>query len=191
MAFKELADLDCSVTTAIGGVNKETNKKNPTQIEGYYIGTRQVPSKKSKTGLCSLHVLQTQTGNVGVWGKTNLDQKMPAVKPGQMIRISFVGMVETQNNPMYKYKVQVDAANTIEVNLPETDASAAGEESGNDGEELPSSFDEGDPEDTLDDEAPLDEVPPARAAAPARKAAPPDARRAAAVQNLLGSRKAQ
>lgn len=192
MAFKELADLDCSVTTAIGGVNKETNKKNPTQIEGYYIGTRQVPSKKSKSGFCSLHVLQTQTGNVGVWGKTNLDQKMPAVKPGQMIRISFVGMVETQNNPMYKYKVQVDAANTIEVNLPEADASAGGEELGTSGEDLPVSFDEGDPEDTLEEDAPLDELPPSYGkAAPARKAAPPDARRAATVQNLLASRKAQ
>lgn len=186
MGFKQLAELDASVTTAIGGVDKETGKKNPTSVEGYYIGTRKVESRKAKSGWCSLHILQTANGNLGVWGKTNLDQKMPSVTPGQMIRITFLGMVETRNNPMYKYKVEVDADNTIEVNLPGEDT-AQPEQLGNNGEEL-SGADYAE-ESNLDDEPAADEPPLARPTAPARKAAAPDAKRAAAVQSLLGGRK--
>lgn len=115
MGFTELADLDCTVTTALGGRDKKNNKNNPTQIEGYYIGSRQVASPKSKTGFAALHVFQTEEGNVGVWGKTNLDQKMKQVTPGSMTRVTFTGMMETKNNPMYKYKVEVDSSNTIDV----------------------------------------------------------------------------
>lgn len=188
MGFKEVADLDCSNSTAIGGTDKKTGKRNPTEITGYYIGTRQVASPKSKTGFASLHVLQTDKGNTGVWGKTNLDQKMTAVKPGQLIRVSFVGMVETKNNPMYKYKVEIDASQTIEV-AGGSDNSGADDSGTSDGGG--SYSDDGDDTD-LDDDAPLpDETPPARAAAPKTRAAAPAADRQAHVQKLLGSRTAR
>lgn len=124
--WTEQADLDCTKTTALGGTDKKSGKKNPTQLEGYYIGTRKVESAKSKNGFASLHIFQTKTGNVGVWGKTNLDQKMTGVAPGTMTRVSFVGMVETKNNPMYKYKVEVDKENTIEVVGQSNEAEEAG-----------------------------------------------------------------
>lgn len=196
MGFKDIADLDCQVTTAIGGVDKKSQKKNPTSIEGFFIGTRQVPSAKSKSGFASLHVLQTEKGNVGVWGKTNLDQKMTAVKPGQLIRISFTGMVETKNNPMYKYRVQVDPSQVIEVNTGD-DGQAAGADEGAYEDEGDGKFNAGaadnedgyEPEPELDEEeAPLDEAPPQRPVAPARRAAAPDPQRAAKVQALLKGR---
>lgn len=178
MAFKQLADLDASVTTAIGGTDKTTGKKNPTSIEGYYIGTRAVPSRKAKSGTCSLHILQTAQGNVGVWGKTNLDQKMPSVLPGQMIRVSFVGMVETPNNPMYKYKVEVDADNTIEVNLAdETTAPTATEDS--DTQDYSGS-------EEAEEDAPTTLPAPRRPAAPAQ---PASAERQAAVRSVLGAKR--
>lgn len=195
MGFQDIADLDCQVTTAIGGVDKKSGKKNPTTIEGYFIGTRNVPSQKSKTGFAALHVLQTPKGNVGVWGKTNLDQKMTAVKAGQMIRITFTGMVETKNNPMYKYRVQVDPTNSIEVNTGDDGQSefsdgetgafdASGTGFSDTGEEAAY-----EPEAELgEEEAPLDEAPVTRPVAPARRAAAPDPARAAKVQALLNGR---
>ena len=115
MGFKELTDLSTDNVTAIGGVDKKTGKKNPSSIEGYLIGTRQVDSKKAKSGKANIYVLQTPKGKQGVWGKTNLDQKMGSVRPGTMIRISHTGMQNTPNGPMYVYKVEVDTDNTIEV----------------------------------------------------------------------------
>jgi hypothetical protein len=186
MGFKEVADLDCEVTTAIGGKNKETGKNNPTSAEGYFIGTRQVPSKKSKTGFCSLHILQTKNGNLGVWGKTNLDQKLLGVEPGTMVRITFVGMVETNANPMYKYRVEQDRDNTIDVST--VTAAKGGQEpedsTGDDDRDAGGDDDDTDP-DLDSDEGAADEAPPARATPPRRAATTPSAERQAKVQALL------
>lgn len=118
MAFKEVSTLDAENTTALGGTNRKTGKKNPTGAEGYFLGTRKVESKKSKTGFASIHFLQTPKGNLGIWGKTDLDRKLSAVAPGTMIRITQSGMTATPNGEMYKFKVEVDNDNTIEVAAP-------------------------------------------------------------------------
>ncbi len=117
MGFKEVQTLDADTTITIGGFVKKTGKKNPTQIEGFYLGKREVtggkftrPGKKDR-----IYFLQTADGNVGVWGKTDLDRKMDAVTPGTMIRIGYAGMTPTPNGDMHKYKVEVDETNTIEV----------------------------------------------------------------------------
>lgn len=115
MSFKEVQTLDAENATPIGGVNRKTGKKNPTSAEGYFLGTRMVESKKAKTGQASLHYIQTPKGNLGIWGKTDLDRKLSAVTPGTMVRITFDKMQATPNGEMYKYKVEVDSSNTIEV----------------------------------------------------------------------------
>lgn len=185
--FTTITDLDCSKTTSIGGVDRKSGKKNPSQIEGYYIGTRQVASPKAKTGFSALHVFQTPEGNVGVWGKTNLDQKMTSVTPGAMTRVSFIGMQETKNNPMYKYKVEVDASNTIEV--------AAVSNNAGDGETNDSSdagYDEPAAGDLYsDDEPAADVVEYNRGAAKAPQAAPPSAAQQKRVQELLRSNRSK
>ncbi len=124
MAFKELQDLSTDTTVAIGGFNKKAKKDNPTSIEGYYLGTRTVNSPKSKGGVAKLHVLQTSKGVVGVWGKTDLDNKMGQATLGLSTRISFDKMVPTPNGEMYKFKVAQDSENAIEVSaLPAVSAS--------------------------------------------------------------------
>lgn len=115
MAFQEVNSLETDTTTQLGGVNRKTNKKNPTSIEGYLLGSKKVDSTKSKSGFAYLHVLQTSSGNVGVWGKTDMDRKLLTVPAGSMIRVTHTGMQATKNGEMYKYKVEVDADNTIEV----------------------------------------------------------------------------
>lgn len=115
MAFTEVQSLDADTTVSIGGRNKKTNKPNPTNAEGYFLGTRMVKSPKAKSGEAAIHFLQTPKGNLGVWGKTDMDRKLKTVTPGTMIRISFDKMVGTPNGDMYKFKVEVDASNTIDV----------------------------------------------------------------------------
>lgn len=117
MAFKELNDLSADNVIALGGQNRKTGKKNPTSVEGFYLGSKKVESKKSKSGFAYIHILQTPQGNIGVWGKTDLDRKILTAVPGTMVRATHVGMQETPNGEMYKFKVEVDPDNTIEVNL--------------------------------------------------------------------------
>ncbi len=124
MAYKEITSLDADVTVAIGGKNRKTNKTNPTQVEGFYLGTRQVQSPKSKTGLASIHYFQTSKGNVGVWGKTDMDRKMSTATPGAMTLVKFEKMQPTPNGEMYKYSVAQDEDNTIEVSVAPTQTSS-------------------------------------------------------------------
>src|SRR5258708_25091801 len=115
MAFEQVLDLDAEITVSLGGSNRKTGKKNPSQVEGYYLGSRKVESKKAKSGFAYIHILQTEKGNLGVWGKTDLDRKLLTVTPGTMIRASHTGMLQTPNGEMYKYKVEIDKDNSIEV----------------------------------------------------------------------------
>lgn len=121
MAFVTVTDLSCDTTVSLGGSNRKTGKKNPTQVEGYYLGRKKVEDTKKKSGFSYIHVLQTPNGNLGVWGKTNLDQKLENVAFGTMIRATHVGMQPTKNGEMYTYKVEVDKDNTIEVSTPSSE----------------------------------------------------------------------
>lgn len=199
MAFKQVASLDADVSYALGGINKKTGKPNPTKVEGYYLGTRQVESKMSKTGFANIHFIQTSKGNVGIWGKTDLDRKIKQVTLGYMVRITQSGMQTIPGKkPMYKYVVESDDENTIEVAAPEASSLEASNEDVNsdfDGQGAAGYEEESDTQgygdEAFDDTDPgeeeqlADEVPPARATRPARPAATPDAARQAKVKELL------
>lgn len=118
--FKEVQDLSPDVTTAIGGINGKTGKKNPSSLEGYYLGKRVVEDSKKRTGKAYIYVFQTDKGSVGVWSKTDLDRKMNAAVVGAMTRITCTGTTPTSKGDMYKYKVELDTDNSIEVTGAET-----------------------------------------------------------------------
>lgn len=120
MAYKTVTDLSADETISLGGFNKKSKKENPSTVEGYYLGSRQVPDAKKKTGKSFLYILQTAKGSLGVWGKTDMDRKMSQVTPGNMIKITHTGMKPTVNGEMYVYQVQEDADNSIEVSAPVT-----------------------------------------------------------------------
>lgn len=179
MAFQEVQDLDCTAV-ALGGTDRKTNKANPTRVEGWYIGSRKVDSPKSKSGFTYLYVFQTAKGNLGVWGKTDLDIKMKNATLGAMTRVTFTGMQETKNNPMYKYKVEVDKENSIEVISSQAQPEASAEGSADD-----DALEDSD----LDADEPLaDEVPPARFAALKKALSTPSLERQAQIQALLKKR---
>lgn len=118
MAFKEVVNLDSDVTITLGGINKKTGKANPKQIEGYYLGFREVENTKFNVGtLAKIYYFQTAKGNVAVWGKRGLDSQMPSVPKGAMTRVTHVGMAPTPRGDMHKYKVEVDDTNTTDVNI--------------------------------------------------------------------------
>lgn len=115
MAFQTVNSLEADTTISLGGTNRKTNKPNPTSIEGYYLGNRTVEDKKKKSGVSFIYIFQTSKGNVGVWGKTDMDRKMSQTPPGVMTRVTSTGTRATPNGEMYTYKVEVDNDNSIEV----------------------------------------------------------------------------
>jgi hypothetical protein len=115
VAFKQVEDLNPDTVVSLGGSNRKTGKKNPDVIEGYYLGKRVVSDPKKKSGQSFIYVLRTAKGDKGVWGKTDMDRKMGSAVVGAMLRISHTGMATTPNGEMYKYKVEIDTDNTIEV----------------------------------------------------------------------------
>lgn len=186
MGFQEIASLDCDEAIQLGGVNKKNGKANPTKLEGYFIGSKNVESPKSKTGFSKLHIFQTAKGNLGVWGKTDLDRKLLSAVPGTMTRVTFIGMKETKNNPMYTFKVEVDINNSITVASSESTQDATDNDTS---EEYANYANEDDGElDVTEEEAALDAAPPVRAVAPRKAAATPNAAQQARVQALLNGR---
>jgi hypothetical protein len=180
MAFKAVVSLDADRTIAIGGKDSKTKKPNPTTAEGYYLGKRQVEGSK---GLADLHFLQTPKGNLGIWGKTNMNQKLSAVPLGTMVRISFTNMQPTKNGPMYVYKVEVDADNVLDM---------SGFEDGTSSEETSTEDtnyqDEGSVDETADDTAPEDNEAEEEAQRQALAAAEKAAVQKAKVQAVLGKK---
>ena len=49
MAFETVQDLSCDTVIQLGGTNRETGKANQAQIEGYFLGSKKIESRKSKT----------------------------------------------------------------------------------------------------------------------------------------------
>jgi len=187
MAFKEVQSLDADTTISLGGFNKKTRQDNPTQITGYFLGTRKVASPKAKSGFSYLHIFQTEEGNVGVWGKTDLDRKMTALTSnlGALVRVTQKGSKPTKNgNDMYMFRVEVDNDDRIEVTAP-TEASSVEEETYEE-----ETYAE---EEYFDEENPNAEFDaiqaPKRPVVPARAVAAPDAARQAKVKQLLSKTK--
>lgn len=116
MARQKVASLDADNVIALGGtrVDKKTGKtvNNPTSIEGYYLGARKV---QSTTGESTLHFFQTANGNVGVWGKTDLDKKLGTIEKGVMAYVQFTGKKKVPRGSMYTFSVEFDPDLSIPV----------------------------------------------------------------------------
>lgn len=126
MAYKKVLQLTADKAVKVGGEGA------PTQMEGYYIGTKVVPSKQPGYKDSNLHILSTQEGTVGVWGTSNLDPQMRTITPGNMTLIEYLGRGQKQKGkqPAYLYQVHQDADNTLDVSTISLETSSEeGEES--------------------------------------------------------------
>ncbi len=160
MGFQEVASLDADTTVRLGGVDKKTGKKCPTTAEGYYLGAKEIASPKSKSGKASLHIFSTPAGNLGVWGKTNMDQKLRAVTPGTMTRVTFTGMQPTKNGDMYVFKVETDSENTIDVSALSAATNTGGFDDDTSGDDYSERTD-----DTVEEDGPTEDEEDVKASA--------------------------
>lgn len=167
MAFKKVVTLSTDKAIQLGG------KDAPTSVLGYYLGAKNV---ESDFGPGKLHVFQTAEGNIGVWGKSNLNAQLSEGLIGQMCQVQFSGMGKAQKGrkPPYLFTVEHDEDDTIDVSS--VTASSASEE--------PDYGDNADGE-VGEEETYADEVPVKRASPPKTPASAPDAARTARVSALL------
>ena len=167
MAYKKALDLSADTTIQLGAPG------NPTSIEGYYLGAKEIDGDY---GVGKLHIFHTAKGNVGVWGKSNSNRILTLDRVGQMCMLSFTGMGKAQKGrkPPYTYELQYDSDNTIDVGGLVANANA---------DAAASSYDD----DASDDSeaAVFDEVEAARPVAPARAAAVSSKTSQKTVQDLL------
>jgi hypothetical protein len=109
MAYKNKFDGSTDTTVTLGSEN------SPTQIEGYFLGSKTTPDKGYGPG--KLHVFQTEKGTVGVWGKTRLNNLLTSDLVGQMVFVEFTGMIAPKTKgrrPSYGFSVKHDPENTID-----------------------------------------------------------------------------
>lgn len=190
MARKRVSDLDASSTV-------EFEKVGQT-VQGYYIGAKIVTTDYGKS---KLHILQTEAGNVGVWGSAKLDEKLGAVEPGYLTFITYRGKVKLPGGKtMKKFDVEYDDEEKAEISTAALRATAADDEEAiEEEEETVESAEEIDEEAQDIDEETMEaadedeeEAPPAKAAKrPLTKGRPASVSReqANAVTNLLSKSK--
>lgn len=173
MAYEILDDVK-SVT--LGGVDKKTNKKNPTQVEGYYLRVESRPNRFNPDKPQNFYVFQTAEGQVGVYGKAGIDREMKKATLGVMTLIKDTGQVldTGKGNPMKVFQIAQDKANVLDA-----DSLAASNVAPQSDEDYVSESEEADEEESIE------EAPPARPVAPKVPLKAPSAERQAALQALL------
>lgn len=173
MGFEKINSLDSEVSVNLGGINKKTGKPNPKSVEGYYLGTKTgIPNKFDPAKPDCMHILQTEKGNVGVWGKSHLNPQMSKAIPGSMVRITFTGTRPSKKgNDQLLFTVEQDKTNNIDVgDLQAQDSETYAADDSGDSELF---------------EAPQEEPVYVAPTPPKTAAKAPDAARQAKVQALL------
>lgn len=127
MGYEKMTDMSTDTVTALGGMNSKSNKSNPTQIEGYYLGSRNVATAN---GPSAIHVFQTAKGNEGVWGTSKLNNNLTKAVIGKKVKVVYKGKIKiTGGKTQHTYEFFVDKTDVIEVDvLPEGQETLEAEE---------------------------------------------------------------
>lgn len=97
--------------------------ENGAQIEGYYLGTRQVPAKHGPT---NLHVLKVDSELKGIWGFAKLDYQFGRVQTGTLVKL--IGQEKAPlKDQKFEYNCEIwpDKELRINVNQDEVDIFAS------------------------------------------------------------------
>lgn len=182
MAFQTKPKLNAETAVVLGGKD-DAGKSRPRTLEGYFLGTRITPD--SGYGPGKLHIFQTKDGNVGVWGKTDLNNQLTSELTGACLRVTFTGMSNPKKGrrPGYLYQVEVDYDNKIDVSGINVNAAP---------EEEPNYGDDDNDVDADAFESPEEETPPQRVVSPKQAAqVPTNSRKAELEAKLAAMRKQQ
>ncbi len=114
MAYEKLNDVK---PVALGGIDKKTGQRNPTELEGFYIRREEKPNKFNPGKPQSFYVFETKDGPVGLFGKAGIDREMKKASIGVMTKVVDTGkLLDTgKGNPMRVFEVYQDSSNTIDV----------------------------------------------------------------------------
>ena len=154
----------------LGGTNKTTGKKNPTDLTGYYLRKDTIDTK---FGTKPFYVFKTKNGNKGLIGGGNLNGIMDTKVIGLLTHVIDTGETKDvgKGNPMKIYKVGQDRSEALTPGLESSFGSTSSENDEDDLEGITASYEE-----------------PARAAPSSRAPArPPTAEQQARVQAMLKS----
>jgi hypothetical protein len=133
MSFKTVTGLDTENVFALGGVDQKTGKKNPTSLEGYYLGSKKV---KTETGIALIHVFQTALGNNGFWGSADTNSKLAQVRVGTMTKVEFVEKKKISGGKTKKiFNVMVDDENVIDTGALNASSEGAYDDDNGDSDE--------------------------------------------------------
>lgn len=122
MAYEKLNDVKL---VTLGGIDKKTGKKNPTEIEGYYLRKEEKPNKFNPGKPQAFYVFETKAGAVGIFGKASIDREMAKANIGVMTKVVDTGTTRDtgKGNPMRVFEVFQDSGNSIDVaDLPAPEA---------------------------------------------------------------------
>lgn len=192
MARKKVIDLNADKTIKFGNPQRQPGAlPKGSTFEGYYIGAKQVTTSM---GPSTLHVFQTDKGNVGIWGSAQLNAKLSSLH-GMKTFIKFVNEVKVPKGTMKNFEVEYDDEDTIDVGgsqvnfrqggdePEETSMEASSEESYEDEEAIEEEAEE------APEPAPAPKKAPTASVTQKPRAAAPSAEQQARVQALLNRKK--
>lgn len=183
MARKKVIDLNADTTVGFG--NKPGQIKAGQTLEGFFLGSKSV---STKTGPSTLHVLQTEKGNLGLWGSANLNSKLAQIAVGTMVFITYKKMIKVPKGTMKLFEVEYDDEQSIHAEEVDVNFStASSEDEASEEYELVEESAEEIVEEVEEAPAPRAAAPVSRAAAP--RASAPSAEARARAQALLGAKK--
>lgn len=165
MAYEELGEISI---VQLGGINKLTGKKNPSELEGYYLGFETRSNKFNPQVPQKLHKFKSHQGEIGIFGKAGIDKVLKGASIGAMTKLVSTGeVIDTgKGNPMKVFKAFQDKANTLDVASEEPTWT-----------------------DTSEEEEALEEPVVARPSRPAVAAQTPSSSARAEVQAMLSKRR--
>lgn len=104
MARIKLNDLNADKCVGFG--NKPGQKQAGETVEGYYIGSRVVDSGM---GPSTLHILQTEQGNLGLWGSKQLNDKLALVpQENHRVFVTYTRTIKAGKGTMKVFDVEYD-----------------------------------------------------------------------------------
>jgi hypothetical protein len=97
----------------LGGVDKKTGKKNPTELIGYFLKSETI---NTKFGEKPLYVFKTSTGTKAIIGTGNLNKIMASKVPGLLTHVIDTGEKRDvgKGNPMKVFRVGQDPSDSMD-----------------------------------------------------------------------------
>ena len=143
MAFKEIQSLQAETTVQLGNGPNQAES-----IEGYYLGYKEVDNDLNPTEPAKLHIFSIEGKNVGVWGKSIMNNKLASVpapsNPNKtsdvayLTTVTFLGLKPSYKkgrHPAKNFSVGYDDQNFISVSTLESGIST-GEDNSIDAEDF-------------------------------------------------------